>query len=332
MGSWFACCFGGAAVSKARCTTEQILALARLPGLRGRFEQEAELADLIWFRTGGRAQALFEPADKEDLIYFVQNCPQEIPLLPLGLGSNMIIRDGGVPGIVIRLGKAFSFVMQEGHALRCGAGTPGILVASQALAASLTGLEFMRGIPGTVGGAVRMNAGAYGREVADILVACCVLTRAGDVQMRTADQLGFSYRHSALEPQAIVLEAVFEGVPGESKAIQAEMTRIANERETSQPLRSRTGGSTFKNPPGQKAWQLIDAAGCRGLRLGGAQVSLKHTNFLINADNATSSDLEALGETVRARVLAHSGISLEWEIERIGDAKPQEMQPGQGAA
>jgi UDP-N-acetylmuramate dehydrogenase len=302
----------------------QIDALMRLPNVRGRLEREADLASLIWFRTGGRAQLLFEPADTQDLVHFLANCPPDIPVLALGLGSNMIIRDGGVLGVVIRLGKAFSSVVLEGNTLRCGAGAPGILVASKASEASLAGLEFLRGIPGTVGGAVRMNAGAYGREVADILVACQVLTRAGGVQTLSADQLGFSYRHSALDAQAIVLEAVFQGTPGDAQAISAEMARIAQERETSQPLRSRTGGSTFKNPPGLKAWQLIDAAGCRGLRLGGAQVSHKHTNFLINDDKATASDLEALGEAVRARVLAHSGILLEWEIARIGIANLEE--------
>ena len=288
--------------------------------VRGRLTAGAPLAPLIWFKTGGAAEQLFEPADADDLGAFLRGLDPATPLLPLGLGSNLIVRDGGVAGVTVRLGKAFASIAVEGGTVRAGAGAPGIAVASAARDASLAGLEFLRGIPGTAGGAVRMNAGAYGREVADILIEATVVRRSGAVEMMPASAFGFSYRHSALPAGDIVVEAVFRGLPGDRATIAAEMDRIAAEREASQPLRSRTGGSTFKNPPGEKAWQLVDAAGCRGLRVGGAQVSEKHTNFLINTGDATSADIETLGDEVRARVLAHSGIALEWEIERVGRA------------
>ena len=285
---------------------------------RGRITHAAPLAPLVWFKTGGAADMLFEPADVADLSGFLADIDPRFPVLPLGLGSNLIIRDGGCGGVVVRLGKPFARVSVEGEHVRAGGGAPGIAVASAARDAGLAGLEFLRGIPGTAGGAVRMNAGAYGREVADTLVEATVVRRGGAIEILPAATFGFDYRHSALPGGDIIVEAVFRGTPGDKIAITAEMDRIAAEREASQPLRSRTGGSTFKNPPGLKAWQLVDAAGCRGLRVGGAQVSEKHANFLINTGNATSTDIEALGEAVRVRVRAHSGIQLEWEIERIG--------------
>ena len=241
------------------------------------------------------------------------------PVMALGLGSNLIVRDGGVPGVVVRLGKAFSQVeVGEDQVLKCGGGASGILVSSTARDAGIAGLEFLRGIPGTVGGFVRMNGGAYGREVADILLDCEVVYPGGNLLTLPASELQYSYRHSALPSDAIVVSARFQGYPGDPAAIGAEMDRIAAAREESQPLRTRTGGSTFKNPEGDKAWRLVDAAGCRGLTHGGAQVSEKHTNFLINTGNATSADIETLGEEVRQRVSRSQGVMLEWEIERVG--------------
>ena len=295
--------------------------LSGLPSLRGTVEAGASLADFIWFRAGGAAEWLVRPADVDDLSDFLSDLPGDVPVLPVGVGSNLIVRDGGVSGVVIRLPKAFARVIIEGDLVRAGAAAMGITVASSARDASLAGLEFLRGIPGTAGGAVRMNAGAYGRDVADCLVEATVVRRDGSVVTLSAAELGFSYRHSSLPEGDIVVEALFRAVPGDKATIAAEMDRIAAEREASQPLRSRTGGSTFKNPPGRKAWQLVDDAGCRGLRIGGAQVSEKHTNFLINTGDATSADIEALGDEVRARVLAKSGVALEWEIERVGVAK-----------
>jgi UDP-N-acetylmuramate dehydrogenase len=231
----------------------------------------------------------------------------------------MIVRDGGVPGVVVRLGKPFAEVESAGETrLRCGGGASGVKVASGARDAGVAGLEFLRGIPGTVGGFVRMNGGAYGREVADILVEAEILARDGRRVVMPAAELAYGYRHSALPESAIVISALFEGEPGDPDAIQVEMDRVADARESSQPLRTKTGGSTFKNPPEAKAWELVDRAGCRGLRLGGAQVSEKHANFLINADDATSGEIEALGEQVRARVREQCGVALEWEIERVG--------------
>jgi len=240
-------------------------------------------------------------------------------VLPVGVGSNLIVRDGGVPGVVVRLPKALAKVSVEpGNRVRAGGGAMGITVASKARDAGIAGLEFLRGIPGTAGGAVRMNAGAYGREVADISIEATLVLRDGSVETWPRDKLGYTYRHSEVPEGAVVVEALFEGVPGDPKTIGAEMDRIAAEREASQPLRSRTGGSTFKNPPGTKAWKLIDAAGCRGLRVGGAQVSEKHCNFLLNLGGASAGDIEALSEEVRRRVADHSGVRLEWEIQRVG--------------
>lgn len=288
-------------------------------GVRGKLKPNAPLAPLVWFKSGGSAEALFEPADLADLVDFLQSLDPQMPVMALGLGSNLIVRDGGVPGVVVRLGKALAKVEAlDDVTLRCGGGASGILVSSTARDAGIAGVEFLRSIPGTVGGFVRMNGGAYGREVKDVLVECDVVLRTGEVVTMAADELGYTYRHSQLPDQAIVVSATFRGVPGDPAVIQAEMDRIAQSREESQPLRSRTGGSTFKNPPGHKAWALIEAAGCRGLRHGGAQVSEKHCNFLLNLGEATSSDIEELGEEVRRRVAAKTNIMLEWEIQRVG--------------
>ena len=293
--------------------------VAEVPKVRGRLTKDAPLAPLVWFKSGGNAQWLFEPADAADLSEFLRNLDPETPVMALGLGSNLIVRDGGVPGVVVRLGKAFATIEQlDPVTLRCGGGASGILVSSSARDAGIAGLEFLRGIPGTVGGFVRMNGGAYGREVKDILVSASVALRSGAIEEWPLEQLGYSYRHSELPEGAVVVGATFRGQPGDPAAIGAEMNRIAAAREDTQPIRSRTGGSTFKNPPGHKAWALIDAAGCRGMILGGAQVSEKHCNFLLNLGSATSSDIEALGEEVRRRVRAKTNISLEWEIQRIG--------------
>ncbi|WP_419828294.1 UDP-N-acetylmuramate dehydrogenase [Sphingomonas sp.] len=282
-------------------------------------EPHASLAEFIWFRTGGVAERLARPRDVADLAGFLGRLDPATPVMAVGVGSNLIVRDGGVAGVVVRLPKAFAKVTAEpGQRVRAGAAAMGITVASAARDAGIAGLEFLRGIPGTVGGAVRMNAGAYGRDVSDLLVEATVVTRDGAVETWPAARLGYSYRHSALPDGAIVVEALFAGTAGDKVAIGAEMDRIAAEREASQPLRSRTGGSTFKNPDGHKAWALIDAAGCRGLRFGDAQVSEKHCNFLLNLGGANSAEIEALGEAVRARVLAHSGVTLEWEIQRVG--------------
>ena len=290
-----------------------------IPPIAGTFERDASFADFIWFRTGGAAQWLVRPRDVADLAQFLERLDPAMPVFPVGVGSNLIVRDDGLPGVTVRLPKSFAKISAEGHTIRAGAAAMGITVASAARDAALSGLEFLRGIPGTAGGAVRMNAGAYGRDVGDILVEATVVRRDGRVEVLPASAFGFSYRHSALPAGDIVVEAVFRGRPGDKAAITAEMDRIAAEREAAQPLRSRTGGSTFKNPPGMKAWALVDAAGCRGLMIGGAQVSEKHTNFLINTGTATSADIEALGDEVRARVLAQSGIDLDWEIERVGN-------------
>ena len=290
-----------------------------LPTVRGKLTAAAPLAPLVWFKSGGTAEWLFEPKDADDLAAFLSRLPADVPVMALGLGSNLIVRDGGVPGVVVRLGKTFATLTPDaGRRLIVGGGASGIQVSSAARDAGIAGLEFLRGIPGTVGGFVRMNGGAYGREVADVLVSATVITRDGAVATLAAADLGYSYRHSNLPDGTVVIAATLAGQPGDPVAIQAEMDRIAAAREASQPLRSRTGGSTFKNPPGEKAWALVDAAGCRGLRHGGAQVSEKHTNFLINTGDATSADIEALGEDVRARVKAHAGIDLEWEIQRVG--------------
>ena len=299
--------------------------------LRGSVEANASLADFIWFRTGGAAEWLVRPADTADLAEFLAGLDPAVPVFPVGVGSNLIVRDGGVPGITVRLPKNFAKVMIEpGNRVRAGGAAMGITVASAARDAGIAGLEFLRGIPGTVGGAVRMNAGAYGRDASNILIEATVVTRTGAVEIWPTARLGYSYRHSELPEGAVVVEALFEGAPGDPATIGAEMDRIAAEREASQPLRSRTGGSTFKNPDGDKAWRLVDAAGCRGLKIGNAQVSEKHTNFLLNLGGASSADIEALGEEVRRRVKAQSGVELEWEIQRVGTALPSRVREGLG--
>ncbi|MXP10123.1 UDP-N-acetylmuramate dehydrogenase [Altererythrobacter halimionae] len=295
--------------------------VARVPEdvARGSLTKCAPLAKLVWFKSGGPADWLFEPEDLDDLRLFLARLNPAVPVMALGLGSNLIVRDGGIPGVVIRLGKPFSGCeVEDDCTIKAGGGTPGILAASTARDAGIAGLEFMRGIPGTVGGFVRMNGGAYGREVSDVLVDCTVVMRNGDSMVLPASALRYSYRHSELPPGAVVVSARFKGEPGDPEAIGAEMDRIADAREQSQPLRTKTGGSTFKNPDGASAWKLVDEAGCRGLELGGAQVSEKHTNFMINTGDATSADIEGLGEEVRRRVRDQSGIDLEWEIQRVG--------------
>lgn len=295
------------------------MTVAVLPKVTGKLTPSAPLAPLVWFKSGGQAEWLFEPSDSDDLSAFLSALDPAVNVWPLGLGSNVIVRDGGVAGVTVRLGKAFASVTAlDATSLRAGAGASGVLVSSTARDHGIAGLEFLKSIPGTVGGFVRMNGGAYGREVADILVSADVIMRSGERMTISADALGFTYRHSNLPPDAVVVSAVLRGTSGTPADIQSEMDRMAAAREASQPLRSKTGGSTFKNPDGYKAWQLVDDAGCRGLCLGGAQVSEKHTNFLINTGTATSADIEALGEEVRTRVRAHSGIELEWEIQRVG--------------
>lgn len=293
--------------------------IARLPRVKGPYTANAAIKDLTWFRAGGAADVLFIPADADDLAAFLKGCPGDVPLTVIGVGSNLLIRDGGVEGVVIRLGRGFMNVVREGETrLRAGAAVLDVALAKSALEAGLGGLEFMRGIPGGIGGGLRMNAGAYGREFKDVLVEAVALTRAGERVVLTNAEMGFEYRKSHAPAGLIFVEGVFEGVPGEKALIEARMNEITASREATQPIRSRTGGSTFKNPPGHKAWQLIDAAGCRGLRRGDAEVSTMHCNFLINHGKATGGEIEALGEEVRARVKAHSGVELEWEIKRIG--------------
>ncbi len=293
-----------------------------LPETRGKLTADAPLAPLVWFKSGGSAEWLFEPKDVNDLQNFLSDLPADLTAWPLGLGSNLIVRDGGKRGVTVRLGKAFAGIAlhsDDPEVIVCGAGAPGISAASFARDNALAGTEFLRGIPGTVGGAVRMNAGAYGREMCDILVSADVVLRDGSLQTFSLEDMDYSYRHSGLPEGAIVVAATMRGTPGDKDIIAAEMKRIADEREASQPLRSKTGGSTFKNPEGHKAWQLVDEAGCRGLQIGQAQVSEKHCNFLLNLGGATSADIEALGNEVRRRVKDHSGVELHWEIQRVGE-------------
>jgi UDP-N-acetylmuramate dehydrogenase len=294
---------------------------AKMPALRGRLLANQSLAELTWFRVGGPAEVLFMPEDEADLSYFLANLPAEFPVTVIGLGSNLIVRDGGVPGVVVRLGRGFSDIGIEGTTLRAGAAVPDVKVARAAQEAGIAGLAFLRGIPGAIGGALRMNGGAYGRETKDALVSARAVDRAGHIHVLANADLGYSYRHSGAPADYIFTEATFRGEPGDPATIAAEMDKITESREATQPIKSRTGGSTFKNPPGQKAWQLIDAAGCRGLRIGNAQISEMHCNFLINLSNATAGDIETLGEAVRRRVKDHSGVELEWEIKRIGIPK-----------
>ncbi len=291
---------------------------AKLPALRGRLLANQSLAELTWFRVGGPAQVLFMPADEQDLAYLLAGLPFAIPVTAIGLGSNLIVRDGGVPGVVVRLGRGFTEVTVEDTRVRAGAAVPDVKVARAAQEAGIAGLSYLRGIPGAIGGALRMNGGAYGGETKDVLVEAHGIDRTGALHVYSNADMGFSYRHSSVPDDVIFTEALFQGRSGDAEAIAAEMDKITESREATQPIKSRTGGSTFKNPPGHKAWQLIDAAGCRGLRIGDAQVSEMHTNFLINLGKATAADIETLGETVRQRVKERCGVDLEWEIERIG--------------
>ena len=294
---------------------------ARLPQLRGRLMPNQSLAELTWFRVGGPAQVLFVPEDEADLAYALGRLLTDVPVTVVGLGSNLIVRDGGVPGVVIRLGRGFGDIAVEGTRVRVGAAVPDVRVARAAQEAGVAGLAFMRGIPGAIGGALRMNGGAYGRETKDVLIEARGVDRTGAVRIFTNAEMGFSYRRCEVAEDVVFTQALLQGEPGDPAKIAAEMEAITEAREATQPVKSRTGGSTFKNPRGAKAWQLIDAAGCRGLKRGDAQVSQLHCNFLINLGNATAADIEALGETVRARVKDTSGVDLEWEIKRIGVAK-----------
>ncbi len=290
----------------------------QLADLRGRLIANQPLAELTWFRVGGPAQLLFMPEDEADLGYFLKNLPAEIAVTVIGLGSNLIVRDGGVPGAVIRLGRGFNEIAIEGTRIRAGAAVPDVKIARAAHEAGIGGLSFLRGIPGGIGGALRMNGGAYGRETKDALVEARAVDRQGRIHALNNADMHYAYRHCGAPDDYIFTQALFAGTRGNPAAIAVEMEKITEAREATQPVKSRTGGSTFKNPPGNKAWQLIDAAGCRGLRIGNAQVSEMHCNFLINLGNATAADIETLGETVRRRVQENSGVELEWEIERIG--------------
>ncbi len=293
--------------------------LKRLPAVRGRLEANAPLADLTWFRAGGAAEVLFSPADEEDLAEFLRNTPQDIPVYVIGVGSNLLVRDGGVPGVVIRLGRAFGEISQEpGHRVRAGTAALDVRVARFAQENSIDALTFLRGIPGTIGGALRMNAGAYGGETKDILIEARAVDRSGMLHVLTNADMKYSYRHCGAPENLVFTQALFQGRPGNPAEIAAAMDKITESREATQPIKSRTGGSTFKNPPGNKSWQLIDKAGMRGFAVGPARVSDLHCNFLINEGGATASQIEALGETVRARVKETSGIELDWEIKRIG--------------
>jgi UDP-N-acetylmuramate dehydrogenase len=292
---------------------------AAMPELRGRLLANQSLADLTWFRVGGPAQLLFTPSDEEDLAYFLESLPKELPLYVVGVGSNLIVRDGGLPGVVIRLSpRAFGEASAQGDVVTAGAAVLDKRVAETASAAGIGGLEFFFGIPGTIGGALRMNAGANGGETKDVLIEASGVGRDGARHKFTNAEMKFVYRSSGVDPSIIFTAARFRGPITQAEMIRARMAEVQTHRETAQPIREKTGGSTFKNPPGQSAWKLIDAAGCRGLRVGGAQVSEMHCNFLINTGNATGHDIETLGETVRARVKENSGIELQWEIKRIG--------------
>ena len=293
-----------------------------LPDLRGRLIGQASLADITWFRVGGPAEVLFTPADEADLAYVLKHIPRTTPVFVIGLGSNLLVRDGGVPGVVIRLGRGFGEIKAEpGHRLRVGAAVPDVKVARAAADAGIAGLAFYRGIPGSIGGALRMNAGAHGRETKDCLIGARAVDRQGISHTLSLAGMGFTYRHCGVPDDWIFTEALYEGAPAETATILQEMNEVADYREKHQPIKERTGGSTFKNPPGNSAWKLVDAAGMRGYRVGGAKVSDMHCNFLINDQGGSGEDVERLGETVRARVKATSGVTLEWEIIRLGRAK-----------
>jgi UDP-N-acetylmuramate dehydrogenase len=300
----------------------------RLPKVRGRMTADAPLAGITWFRVGGHAEVMFRPADADDLAAFLRDRPADVPVTVIGVGSNLLVRDGGVPGVVIRLGRGFAGISRDGDIVKAGAAALDLNVALFAREAGLAGLEFLSGVPGTIGGALRMNAGAYGREMKDVALGAEALDMSGQRQYLTNRALGFSYRHCGVPEDWIFIAAELKGEPADPAAIQKRMDEIQRARADSQPLRTRTGGSTFANPSdpragGRKAWELIGAAGCRGLTRGGAMVSEKHCNFLINTGTATAADLESLGEEVRARVAEKFGITLEWEIRRIGVPAPK---------
>ena len=291
-----------------------------MPDLRGRLVADAPLADITWFRVGGPAEVLFTPVDEADLAYFLARTPDEVPVFVIGLCSNLLVRDGGVRGVVIRLGRGFNSIEAlDGQRLRAGAAVPDVRVARAAADAGIAGLAFYRGIPGSIGGALRMNAGAHGGETKDVLVSARAVDRQGMIHDLTCADMGFTYRRSAVPHDWIFTTATFHGAAGEPDEIRRQMDEVAAYREKHQPIKERTGGSTFKNPPDNSAWKLIDAAGCRGLRVGGAMVSEMHCNFLINDRQASAEDIERLGETARARVRATSGIELNWEIVRVGE-------------
>ena len=292
-----------------------------LPPVRGSLVRGAPLKDLVWFRAGGPAEILFRPADVEDLADFLAARPAELRVSVIGVGSNLLVRDGGIPGAVVRLSSAFGKIETDGVRVRAGAAALDGAVARAAADAGIAGLEFLRGVPGTIGGALKMNAGCYGREIKDVFVEATAIDAKGNKIKLSSAEMNFEYRKAkGATDDLIFIEAVFEGTSDDPAAIRARMEELSANREASQPIKSKTGGSTFKNPPGHKAWHLIDQAGCRGLKIGGAQVSEKHTNFLINTGDATAADLETLGEEVRKRVKEKSGITLEWEIKRVGIA------------
>ena len=292
---------------------------AAMPDLRGRLTANQQLSELTWFRVGGPAQILFTPSDEDDLAYFLAHLPTELPVVVVGVGSNLIVRDGGLPGVVIRLSpRGFGEMSAESAVVTVGAAALDKRVAETAAAAGLAGLEFFFGIPGTIGGALRMNAGANGAETRDVLIEASGVGRDGQKHAFSNAEMKFVYRNSGVDSAVIFTSARFQGRPAAAEAIRARMNEVQAHREAAQPIREKTGGSTFKNPPGNSAWKLIDAAGCRGLIFGGAQVSEMHCNFLINVGDATASDIETLGETVRTRVKEKSGIELHWEIKRIG--------------
>jgi len=304
---------------------EHIIPL-RLPELRGKIRQEADISKVNWFQVGGIADFLFKPHDTDDLSYFLAHKPAELPVTVLGVGSNILIRDGGIEGAVIRLGREFAGCRAEGDRLVVGAGCLNSNAVHFAMEHNIGGLEFLSGVPGSIGGALAMNAGAYGAETKDILVEAEAIDTYGHLHIVTPDKLNYTYRHCGLPEGWIFTRATLQGVSESAEIIRTRMEAIALERANTQPIRSRTGGSTFKNPPQKKAWQLIDAAGCRGMQAGSAQMSEKHCNFMINTGNATAHELETLGEKVRTQVFEHSGIMLEWEIKRIGRARVAEAE------
>lgn len=309
---------GGGGMMPAHLLPERLI--DRLPMVRGRYSEAVPLAPITWFRVGGPAEVMFRPADADDLATFLRGKPADVPVTVLGVGSNLLVRDGGVPGVVVRLGRGFATVAADGGTIAAGAGALDATIARTAQDAGLAGLEFLSGIPGTLGGALRMNAGAYGSEMKDVLVSAQAIDRRGERHDLPAAEMRFAYRRCGLPDDFIFTSATLRGHVADAALISRRLQEIRSARESTQPVRSRTGGSTFANPPGGKAWELIERAGCRGLTIGGAQVSTQHCNFLINTGTATAADLETLGEEVRRRVLAACGVTLEWEIRRIGVA------------